>query len=68
MAHATDITHAGNGAFETLRARFANWRARRAVFVQTREELMRLSDRDLADLGIHRSNIVAIAREAANEI
>ncbi len=59
---------AGNGTLETLRARFATWRARRAAYRVTRDELMRLSDRDLADLGIHRSNITRIALEAAQEI
>lgn len=41
--------------------------ARRALGRQIREtrlELSRLSDRELADLGIHRSNISRIAREA----
>jgi uncharacterized protein YjiS (DUF1127 family) len=38
---------------------------RRRVFAQTVNELKALSDRDLSDLGIHRSMIRVIAREAA---
>ncbi|MCW1917421.1 DUF1127 domain-containing protein [Rhodobacter sp. KR11] len=38
---------------------------RRKVYNQTVFELNSLSDRDLADLGLSRSNIGAVAREAA---
>lgn len=38
---------------------------RRRVYAQTVNELKALSDRDLSDLGIHRSMIRVIAREAA---
>lgn len=38
---------------------------RSALYRQTRRELDGLSDRDLADLGIQRSMIVTVAREAA---
>ena len=38
---------------------------RRAVFTRTVRELDALSDRDLTDLGIHRSMIRELAREAA---
>lgn len=38
---------------------------RRATFQQTLNELNALSDRDLADLGLNRSSIRMIAREAA---
>lgn len=38
---------------------------RRRVYAQTVAELNSLSDRDLADLGIHRSLIRAVAKEAA---
>lgn len=38
---------------------------RRRVYNQTVTELNALSDRDLADLGMSRSNITTIAREAA---
>ena len=38
---------------------------RRKVYVQTLNELRALSDRDLADLGLHRSMISAVAKDAA---
>ena len=39
--------------------------ARRAVYAQTVRELNTLTDRELADLGIARASIPAVAREAA---
>lgn len=42
----------------------ANWQRYR-VYRTTLRELGALSDRDLADLGIHRANIGAVAAEAA---
>lgn len=39
--------------------------SRRRLYSQTVRELGGLSDRELADLGIHRSTIGDIAREAA---
>lgn len=39
--------------------------ARRRVFNQTLFELHRLSDRDLTDLGMSRSNLTEVARAAA---
>jgi uncharacterized protein YjiS (DUF1127 family) len=38
---------------------------RRRVYTTTLNELNSLSDRDLSDLGLHRSTIAAVAREAA---
>ena len=38
---------------------------RRRVYNQTLFELQALSDRDLSDLGMSRSNIAEVAREAA---
>lgn len=40
--------------------------ARRRLYSRTLAELRALSDRDLADLGIHRSMIRRLALEAAN--
>lgn len=40
-------------------------RARNAVYRQTVRELNQLTERELADLGIHRSSIQKIAHEAA---
>ncbi|WP_071674512.1 DUF1127 domain-containing protein [Nioella nitratireducens] len=41
--------------------------ARRAVYNRTVYELQALSNRDLADLGFHRSEIPQIARQAADQ-
>jgi uncharacterized protein YjiS (DUF1127 family) len=38
---------------------------KRQVYLSTQRELNGLSNRDLSDLGIHRSMIAEIAREAA---
>ncbi|WP_291239955.1 DUF1127 domain-containing protein [Gemmobacter sp.] len=46
---------------ETLRTAMA----RRAIYRQTVQELRALADKDLADLGIHRSQIRRMALEAA---
>lgn len=40
-------------------------RRRQAAYRRTYDELIRLDDRDLADLGISRADIPDIAREAA---
>ena len=47
-----------------IRARLA----RRRVFNQTRHELQALSNRELADLGLSRSEIRRIAWQAAYEV
>ena len=46
-------------------AAFREARARHRVYRTTRDELGALSDRDLADLGIGRSDVDRIARDAA---
>lgn len=38
---------------------------RRGVYRQTMAELSALSDRELSDLGLHRSMITAVAKDAA---
>ncbi len=48
---------------ETAKTRFARYRAYR----QTVNELSELSDRELADLGLHRSMIRRLAMQAAEE-
>jgi len=45
--------------------RFQDARARRAVYRSTLRELGILSNRELADIGIHRSQIRGIAQDAA---
>lgn len=52
--------------FAALMRSYNEGLARRRVYRQTVNELMTLSDRELADLGIHRSLITRVALEAAN--
>lgn len=76
MTMTTTQTQAGRGRFSTLfdglftdiSTRLDMHRRRRAVYTRTREELIALSDRDLADIGIHRRNINVVAREAAEMV
>jgi uncharacterized protein YjiS (DUF1127 family) len=51
-----------SGLWPALAARIAWYRAYR----RTLEELSQLSDRDLADMGMHRSTLAEVAREAAD--
>lgn len=44
-----------------LRDRYREWR----LYRQTVEELRVCTDRDLADMGMHRSDIRSVARQAA---
>lgn len=70
MAYATSTTRAlGFGLRDRIAALvrvYNEGAARRQVYRQTVNELLALSDRDLADLGIHRTQIKRIAIEAAN--
>ncbi|MFN4141136.1 DUF1127 domain-containing protein [Aestuariivirga sp.] len=47
--------------FEVLKSRYASWKR----YSRTVKELEALSNRELADLGISRSDIIRLAREAA---
>lgn len=58
----TSLDYGLTGLWANLSARFAWHRNYR----RTIEELQMLSDRELGDLGIHRSQIREIAREAAD--
>lgn len=51
--------------FAALRENFVAARAQRKIYTTTINELEMLSNRDLADLGISRSGIKAVALEAA---
>lgn len=70
---ATISTHGGLGAFQSASRTFIHQLirqtkadlARRKVYRDTVFELSSLSDRDLNDLGIARSNIKTLALEAA---
>ncbi len=61
----TDIRpHEGSalgGIFANARAQYIRWR----IYTRTRDELMSLGNRELADLGIDRSGVRAVALEAA---
>jgi uncharacterized protein YjiS (DUF1127 family) len=48
--------------------RYRRARMAREIYRQTYDELSVLSDRDLADLGIARASIPAVAREAAQTV
>ncbi|MFC6686767.1 DUF1127 domain-containing protein [Jhaorihella thermophila] len=68
MAATTHVTHhkgfafaAPAALFQAARERFAEYRRYR----RTVNELSELSDRELADLGLHRSAIKSVALEAA---
>ncbi len=68
MAYANSTRAVGVSLSDRLVATLTVLRAavqRRRVYAQTLRELKALSDRDLADLGIHRSMIRTVAREAA---
>jgi uncharacterized protein YjiS (DUF1127 family) len=57
-----------NGALNGLRRFLANWSAwteERRAYRQAVTELSALSDRNLADIGVSRVDIPAIARETA---
>lgn len=68
MAYQTQTAFGGASfaeRFSALRSTLAERRAKRAVYTTTLRELAGLSDRDLSDLGMHRSMIKQIAFDAA---
>ncbi len=69
MAYVNSTTRAANFSvadrFSGLLAQLKVTIARRAVYNQTLRELNVLTDRELADLGLSRYDIPAVAREAA---
>ena len=70
MAYTTHNDRALGGAslgqtLSTLKANLAQRFAQFRAYRTTLNELSQLSDRELADMGIHRANIGAIARDAA---
>ncbi|MCV6584542.1 MAG: DUF1127 domain-containing protein [Marinibacterium sp.] len=63
MAHATETLSTRTGVvplFSDLRRRYATFR----VYQKTLSEMRALSDRELADLGLHRSMLRRIALQA----
>jgi len=68
MATTTYTNTSGHGLmarFDAFRADYADRAAKRRIYNETLNELSKLSDRHLMDLGIARANIKAIAFEAA---
>lgn len=59
------VLEAGRTFFHQKRKGMQTALARRKVYRATFNELVRLSDRELRDLGIRRSNIKRLAMEAA---
>lgn len=59
---------ASGSIFANLRETVSDFFARRAAYRAAYTELASLSNRELADIGITRSEIDAIARQAANAI
>lgn len=62
------VLEAGRTVFQQKRDQFRNARARRRAYSDTYQELSMLTDRDLRDLGIARSNIKRLAWEAAHAL
>ena len=68
MAYVNSTRIAHNGFADRLNTLVASMKTalqRRRVYAQTVRELNGLSERELADLGIHAAMITAIAKEAA---
>ncbi|NSX54727.1 DUF1127 domain-containing protein [Parasulfitobacter algicola] len=67
MAHTSEMNTAHSGLFENLKTVVSGLQARHARYRQYRatvNELRSLSDRELSDLGLHRSIIFDVARHA----
>lgn len=70
MAYALSNTNAAFSLSATLQNAAEAWRtarAKRAVFNRTFNELNALDDRDLADIGIARRDIRALAQDHADK-
>lgn len=68
MAHATEILNAHAGLADRFVSMLEGWKeayAKHAMYRTTKHELDELADRELADLGISRGEIHAIAHKAA---
>lgn len=66
--HFLSGTQVESGLFAQIRSLIASGKeraAKRAVYRRTLNELRMLSDRDLQDLGLHRSMIREVALDAA---
>ncbi len=68
MAFANDIRQFERNLLAPVHAmvgRLRDARARRRLYLQTYDELSSLNERDLADIGISRSDIPELARKQA---
>ena len=68
ISRGTTLSSALDGLHHTydgMRRRVAQIKARRAAYNRTFTELNVLSDRELSDIGLHRSMVKGIAREHA---
>ncbi len=71
MAVSTDMNTASNTFLGRLHAILEGAKAahaRRRVYRTTLSEMISLSDRELADLGLHRSQLRRVAYQAAYEV
>ncbi|KAF0675444.1 DUF1127 domain-containing protein [Profundibacterium mesophilum] len=71
MAYMNTTRTAGNSFFDgfgTISTDLSRRWARYRMFRRTVSELSELSNRELADLGLHRSSIRAIAADAARQV
>jgi len=68
MAYTTHINSTSTGVFGRIaefRRSLGERSARYATYRKTLKELSNLTDRDLSDLGIHRSQIASLAKDSA---
>ncbi len=65
FAAVADAGTSAKGWIGDVLAKWNDARERRAVYLQTLNELAAMSDRDLADINVARVSIEDIAREAA---
>ncbi|MCK0104446.1 DUF1127 domain-containing protein [Pseudohalocynthiibacter sp. F2068] len=61
------VLEAGRTVFQQKCDQIRKTRARRTVYCDTYQEFSALTDGDLRDIGISRSNIKRLAREAAHD-
>lgn len=69
MAYASDNRAVGLNLSARIEFAVANWKAaqeKRKIYNRTVRELNELSDSELADIGLSRSMIRSVARDAAN--
>ena len=68
VAHRSDFVERALSAAGRLLSTLAERRARNRVYRTTLDELRSLSNRELADLGLHRTELKRIAWESAKDV